>query len=166
MFNVNLTILANWLLPPFLRQNRLKGFLKAFNKHLQTLYNELNAYRARKSYEMSINGQVMWIERMLNDYYDNLLRRIYIIDVNNDTTTYLYNKAENITPPYIYNKVENAPKTYIQLSVDASNYAFRVQVPYALYVQLIANNEALLNQMKANINKYKVFGVNYVIQSY
>jgi len=167
MYNININILSNWLTPVFLRFAGLKALLSTILTTIQSLFTQLRDYRNLKNYELSITSQVVWLEKMLNDTYDPVNARIYIEEFLDDNCIYLFNKSENEHPPYIYNKSENQEKSFISNKSETSIYPyFNVRVPSYIYSQLILNNNSRLNEMKAKINKYKVFGTSYIIQAY
>ncbi|HNX90009.1 MAG TPA: hypothetical protein PKH58_13110 [Paludibacteraceae bacterium] len=167
MFNVNLNSIITWLLPTFLRGATLIAILKALLHPLQSLHFLLDAFRIQKQYELSITSQVIWLEKMLNTIFDPLNELIYIQDVGAVNQVYMSNKAESPHPRYLYNKAEAAYPTYIyNKSEDIYQFNFTVMVPLAIYNNLLLNNNSGLNQMKANLNKYKMFGTIYIIQSY
>jgi hypothetical protein len=143
------------------------AFIKALATSLQKQYNTLDLFRTQKQYELSITSQVIWLEKMLNGIFDPINTGIYIEDVGPVTQVYVNNKAESPRPRYIYNKAENAYATYIRnKSESVYPYNFTVMVPYIIYQGLLTNNYSGLKAMKANLNKYKMFGTVYQIQSY
>ena len=167
MFNIDLPAIIEWLLPTWLRGSFTKAFLNSLVVTLQNLHNNLEDYRILKEYELSINGQVIWLEKMLNDRYDPSSQQIYIEDVGLVEQVYLNNKSENPRPPYIYNKAHPGTPTYLRnRSEDVYQFNFTVWVPISIYTGLLDNNETELKAMKALINKYKMFGTIYIIQSF
>ncbi len=167
MFNVNLISVITWLLPSFLRGKAIIALLKALVLPLQNLHLSLDAFRSQKQYELSITGQVIWLEKMLNSIFDPINEHIYIEDVEADVRVYIAHKNENRRPPYIYHRAESSYQTFIyhrnEILLQSS---FTVMVPVLIYNDLLQNNSSGLNKMKANINKYKMFGTTYTIQSY
>ena len=171
MYNVNLTTLAKWLLPSFLRGKTLIALLRMLVVPLQKLYQLLDAFRSDKQFELSITSQVIWLEKMLNKYFDPLIAGIYIVDVGAVNQVYVANKSEIPHPRYLYNKSDiayvNAQKTILyNKNEGVFAYNFTVMVPNALYQELLLNNQNGLNRMKAKLNQYKLFGTIYNIQPY
>jgi len=167
MFNVNLTSVITWLLPSFLRGNAITALIKALVLPLQNLHLSLDAFRTQKQYELNITSQVIWLEKMLNNIFDPINEQIYIEDVEADVQVYIAHKYESHRPPYIYHRSESAYPTFIYHRNEVllqSN--FTVMVPVLIYNGLLQNNSSGLNKMKASINKYKLFGTTYTIQSY
>lgn len=167
MFNVNLTYVITWLLPPSLRGNTIKAWLSCLVTAIQQYYTYLKNYRSTKQYHLSITSQVMYLEHGLNDTFDPVMRAIYIDEYYESTRITVFNKSENLHPPYIYNKSENATKTYLRNKNETNyNYYFVVWVPWLVYIGLFLNNSDKLNKMKALLNKYKCFGTFYLIKPY
>ena len=108
MFNVNLTSVLTWLVPPFLRGKTLIALLKALVLPLQNIHISLDAFRTKKQYELSVTSQVIWLEKMLNTIFDPLNELIYIEDIGAVEQVYVAHKYENHRPPYIYHKYEGA----------------------------------------------------------
>lgn len=55
-------------------------------------------------YKMSFNGQIIYLEHVINDRFDPTQRLIYIENVNSIVGLYLYNKPEIKPKNYIYRK--------------------------------------------------------------
>ena len=158
MFNVNLTWVISWLLPTFMRGAALKSMLKSLVTPLQNVHNALDVFRIQKQYELSITSQVIWIEKMLNKIYDPIGEGITIEDVGYFDQVYLRNKAESPHPKYIYNKSEGEDAKILYNKNEAFyHYRFKVMVPDAIY------DVSILDSIKANLNKYKMFGTQYQI---
>jgi len=167
MFNISLISVITWLLPSFLRGNAIIALLKCLVLPLQNLHLSLDVFRTQKKYELSITSQVIWLEKMLNTIFDPINELIYIEDVEADVQVYIAHKFENRRPPYIYHRAECAYHTFIyHRSEMLLQSNFTVMVPVLIYNGLLQNNSSGLNQMKASINKYKLFGTTYTIQSY
>lgn len=141
--------------------------LKSLLTPIQNAHNSLAAFRTQKQYELSVTSQVIWLENMLNRYYDPLGNGIYIEDVGSVNQVYVANKTESPRPRYVYNKSEAAYKTYLYNKVEnVWQFNFIVKVSALVYSNLQANNNTGLNSMRANLNKYKIFGSLYTIQQF
>lgn len=67
----------------------------------------LGALSEEISYKLQFSGLKIYLEKFLNDQFDNVLNRIYINTNVKFNQQYLYNKAETLSalsPTYIYNK--------------------------------------------------------------
>lgn len=80
MFNYswNSTNLINWLLPTFLRKPKMVAWLKSLLSPLDEKHQEFLTYVDSKRYELDFTGQVISLERLLNNKYDAADRRIFI----------------------------------------------------------------------------------------
>lgn len=168
MFNLDFAYIIECLLPPFLRGPKMLAWLISLTKPIETLYNTFQAFRSSSLDKVSYNSQIIYLEKLLNDRFNpSMVAPIYIADVANISYTYVANKAEGYDPIYIGNKAEAGTPLYIgNRSEYQGQYEFKVMVPAAVYADLLADNEALLNTMKALINFYKLAGKRYLIQSY
>ncbi|MDT8337181.1 MAG: hypothetical protein RQ856_05060 [Candidatus Izemoplasmatales bacterium] len=111
MFNVDFVDIGRKWLALDLRKAKIIDFYSALIKPIKTLNNALNVFRDKINYELLFNGQVILLERFLNDSYDPILRRIFITDAARIPIKYWYNKAEAKPKTFLYNKW-NAQTTY------------------------------------------------------
>jgi hypothetical protein len=154
MLKIDFDRLLVWLLPPFLRKIRMVSWLRALITPIYVMYVEFIAFADNANYRLRGTGQVCSMQRVLNDRFDTSLRRISIIDGERYARQFIFTTAENkpiyLGTVFIYDKDD-----YEDSGVD-----FTVQVPSDVYVAL-SNNA--LNEMKANINFYKLDGKRYKI---
>ena len=80
MFKMSIYYIAEVILAPVLRQERLLAFLFSLCKPLEDLYNEFEAFVAEMRFENKFTGQVCYIEKRLNLSYDVPLERIRVTD--------------------------------------------------------------------------------------
>lgn len=124
------------------------------------VYDRVIAFRLYINYTLTITPQVVFIEMMLNNRYDTLLRRIYLRDGIELDVGYFYTRTE-AKPNYFYARSEVAmPKRYIYARGEsgARTYDFIVFVPLAI----LSNIE----EMKSIIDAYKLAGKYYLIQPF
>lgn len=91
-------------LPQWMRRPKHISWLMALIAPVRALSGEFFQYRTRTLYDLSITPQTIYLERMLNDKYDNTERRIWIETIDDNTQLYLYNREELRPPMYIYNR--------------------------------------------------------------
>jgi len=139
--------------------SRHLDWIKSLLAPLQSLHERFFSKSQETLYIMSITGQVIYLERYLNDLFDNVERRIYIDDgtiilppylyniVDNEVIWYLYNDADDETPFYIYNQIE--------YSVQGE---FVIHVPSAIPLTSL-----LISQISAAVDRFKQAGVRYKI---
>lgn len=109
IYDINYTRLVKWLVPAPLRDDRLQAWIGALITPVASLYNSFLRYRTAKDYQLRINYQLCYLEQLLNDRYDNILRRIYIDDTIQKPPFYIFQNAE-LKPKFIRQRSENDPK--------------------------------------------------------
>lgn len=148
--------LGKLLLPIRLRQSLIYAYIKAIDAPFTYIQSKFKLFRDDIAYRLLITPQVILLEKMLNDRYDNSLRRITITDGTFQGTVYLY-RADEQFDKIIYLDDENIN---LYLNVDdeigyVDNMGFLVNVPSAV---TFINNE-----MEQLINYYKLPSINYTI---
>lgn len=139
--------------------------LSAINE-LRALHNEFLETRRGWIYKIRHTAQVVHIEKVLNDYFDDVERRIYINNVEFQSFKYLYPDGED--PHFLQEDGADPDKPmYLldefsgQLSPDATVY-----VPVALRPILQTEIENFENELRGKVDEYKTWGVNYQIVYY
>ena len=79
-YNVDIYKLGAYLLPPFLRKKRMYAFLCVFLYPFYWLCKMFKDYRKTSLRKLNVNGQVAYIEKMLNNEFEFENREIYITD--------------------------------------------------------------------------------------
>jgi len=152
------------LVPVPLRGERFVAWIGSLLQPVQSLNATFADEAEAIRYALKLNGQVIYLEHLLNDVFDPSLRRIYIDDPIDTQviTAYVFNKAEAQSPLYIYNKVEavnGLAVIYNKGELNNSTDDFIVHVPAA---DLTATAQV---QMRFYINKYRIAGKRYSFQT-
>jgi hypothetical protein len=162
----------------------MNDWLNALLKPLSELYQTFIAFKNETLYELSITGQVISLEQLLNDkfngglnawnwnstdgtYVPNTPNAIYIIDFPNALpVTYVWNNAEARPPLYLYNASEaHTPPLYLYNMGEFDDEAdFLINVPTALAD--VTTDLLFVAKMKAWVNKYRQAGTRYSIVNY
>ena len=79
-YNVDIYKLGAYLLPPFLRKKRMYAFLCVFLYPFYWLCKMFKDYRKTSLQKLNVNGQVAYIEKMLNDEFELENRELYMTD--------------------------------------------------------------------------------------
>ena len=138
------------LLPIRLRNgNLLIALLDSIGSVLNVYFLAFTSWLSRKKYELAITPQVCYLERLVNDEFDNVLRRIYISEPSRLDTQYFYRNTDNRNWYFVTGKF------YVDDTRFGYAYDFIINIP----VGLVYN----ANQMKALINNYKLCGKTYKI---
>lgn len=139
------------LLPTFLRQPALIAFLQALLVPIDSLYYNWVLFRSDNLYKIQHNGQICYLQKVLNDQLDCSLRRIYIGDGNRYKRQYLYTYGEN--KPYYLGKMF----LYQNLDYADTGVDFIVFVPKTLL-------ETAPYELKYLVDFYKIGGKRYKIE--
>jgi len=159
MFNIDFNNIIQLMLPPFLRKPKNIEWLKALVKPVIDLYIIFYAYRTQTLYSLCITGQVIYLEKLLNDKFNNGNVGIYIADGSYNNAPFLYNTAEARPDTFIYKTSEGKPDLFLYNTAEYMiGNDFIVMVPVAITFDS--------NEMKSLINLYKLAGKQYSIQTY
>jgi hypothetical protein len=149
-------------LPPILRGvQTLIAWLRVLAAPLQVLSQLYDLYLVFKRYELTFNGQVIYLEHRLNDEFDDDLRRIYIDDPQptNIQPRIVTNRAENQPTLTFYNRADNQTTIILYRQAELqTRFSFVVFVPTS-----ILNNYQ--NAIKSVVNFYRIAGVNWTFQA-
>jgi hypothetical protein len=144
------------LTPPFLRNTFSLAWLESLNKPFETVYNEFTNYRNQKRIELAYNSQTIMFEKLLNDKYDPVLRRIKLSN-SIETSLYTYLSEEGQEPIYLFNIVEDETPVYLNYegenSTDLTDTDFRVFYPLTM--------SGSTSQIKSSIETYRLAGKTY-----
>lgn len=150
--------LVELLLPTFLRKSKTLAFLKATIAPLETL-------RDSTLYKMQHTCQVIYLEKMLNEWFNvpnydhqnhEATKAITIIDEFHEPENYVFLEGEN-EPSLEYDNVNK------WLDADAI-FAFGEVAYYDFVVQIPSTYSFVLEQLRATIEYYKLAGKKYRIQ--
>jgi hypothetical protein len=161
MFNINFNNVVDHNIPPKTGMPKpiLKAWLYALIQPVIELYNIFYAYRTQTLYSLSITGQVIYLEKLLNDKYNNGNTGIYIADGSYKNAPFIYNTAEARPDTFIYNTAEGKPDFFIYNTAEYMvGNDFIVMVPVAITFDS--------NEMTSLINLYKLAGKQFTIQTY
>lgn len=162
-YDIDFNVLANLLTPPFLRKPKLIDWLITLLKPLEEVNYKFKAFRRQAIYKVTHNGQVVYLQKVLRDAYDNEQRRILIQDAFSRDPLYIYPEANQL-PAYIYSEAENQPVYLYDNSIfDAGDYDFVVLFPLKLKPLTDFETNILEIQIKSLINYYKLASKRYII---
>lgn len=158
VFTVDIDKLSKWMLPLRLRTVLLVDLVKCAVKPTKQVYQQFLAHRSENIYEIVHNGQVCKLQAVLNDRFDNTLRRVYIIDGLVILPLFTYKRIE-AKPVYMRKRSEATGIRYMRKRSELSlGGTFIVMVPTVLVFDM--------HEMKALTNKYKQAGKAYTIQTF
>jgi hypothetical protein len=102
--------LVNWskrireLIPYDRRDEVSLAFAEVLISQQKQIHASFLTWRGEIIYALGFTGQIIYLEKILNDKWDNVSRGIYINNTADVYRTYLYNKAELKQPLFLYNK--------------------------------------------------------------
>ena len=141
----------------------LAAFVKVLLSPLQRLLDLLDAYIAAKRYELTFNGQICYLEHILNDKYDPILRRITITDPPQLLITPLsiFNIADEKPSILLYNLGDIRPNS------TANSYSiadFTTQVDFILNIpnDLVTQQNAIKKTCDAYKEASKYYTINLI----
>ena len=157
IFNIDFRKLALLLTPIFWRFTRFVEFIYTFIEPIVLLHKDFLIFRDKEIYKVVHNGQVITLEKVMNDAFDPEQRRIFISEEAIFDPLYIYTTAENkplfLGTEFLYSAPTN----------NAINTDFIINFPIGLKPN---NPIALLNfenRIKALTNYYKLASKRYKI---
>lgn len=147
-----------------LRKPSLKAFLNAALKPIKNLHTAFLAFRLSALYRVQHNSQIVYMEAVLNDEFDNTFRRIRIQNVKFRDAMFFYEPEEN-KEVFFYDPTDMMPKFFYDEDDYAGNGVdFIVCVPPILKPDNVIDENAFLTKMHGLIDYYKLYAKNYIIQ--
>lgn len=141
IYQIAFNKLTKWLLPTFLRKNKWSAWLMVLLTPIRSLYDKKQLWRSQIRYNMQHNGQVIYLEKVLNEYYliagynhqdHQNTKLIYIGAGEQPNQLYIYTIPE-LQPVPIYTTAENQPLfIYTESEMNAQYAEFIVWVPVSL----------------------------------
>ncbi len=112
-------------------------------------------------YRLSITGQVIYLEKYLNDLHDPTLREIYISDDTQTEQFFLYLKQDDREHSSVNLKADGAAPLYLYNKANFFNDRFTVWIPdrYVL-------DDVFEKRIRIAVNRYKIAGPTYSVKSY
>lgn len=155
MFDIDWNKVVAWLWPPLLRNSWWVNFCRALISPIVTNYNTFIVFRNNNIYTLNHTSQVFSIESALNDRFDPVDRRIYLMDTDNYDAIYLQPDDDQL-PVYLDTDSYSDLLLHPDSSYSSSGFDFVVILPYAF-------TSSDIYQLKALVNYYKLAGVRYDI---
>lgn len=140
-FDLNINELTRLLTPPLLRQPAILAWLRSLAAPLTRIYTAFSHARSRRLYALAHNGQVVYLQALLNDSFDPDARRIIVADGLHYTPLYVYQPAED-APLYLGQPTEAGTAPFacpawlptLPETADDAGACFIVQLPASLSV--------------------------------
>jgi len=143
-------VLLIQLLPTFLRKRVMIDFLTVMVSPINKLYNQWYQLRLYNLYKIAHTGQVCYLRKVLNDRFDQSLKRIYIGDGAKYKRDFIYMPVEQ-KPQYLGKIYLHPASDYDDTGVD-----FIVYVPSELLDDNNYELIALVNYYKEGVKRFKI----------
>lgn len=153
IYNINWFRLVKMLVLPAINKPTLLAFINSGLSPLRSRYDEFLGFKADAEYRVNHNGQICYLQKMLNDKFDNSLRRIKVQNVKPKARLWFYYEQDD-KPVYFYNEADH-PEFFYNPEDYYNEFDFEVLIPTVLNTQT--------NLMKVQINYYKLYSKNFQI---
>lgn len=145
------------------RKLKTISWLKILFKPIVRIHLEFLAFRHESLYKVNHNSQICYIQAVLNDSFDNVLRRIIIRNAIIKEPLWFYEPEEN-KPVLFYEPNDNKPVYFREENEFLGDGAdFLVLVPIDLKPTNTQEENAFMIKMRGQIDYYKLFVKNYII---
>lgn len=141
--------LAVLLLPTMLRKDVISTLVQLFVSPIGFIHVNLLKYRIESNYRLTHNGQVCYLQAVINDKFDPIERRIKIKDAEAKEPKLIYWREEE--------RLAGVPVRDVGALIIAARgysgtdgYDFVIQVPVEYYV------DSFIQQIRALTNQYKL----------
>lgn len=157
-YNLDIYKFAQYLLPPVLRKKRLFSFLCVLLLPAYLILQAFQVFRKQSNSNMNINGQVIYIEKILNDTFFLKNKEIYLSDIP-DRQLYMYTRNEGTQVLFHQRNEEDMQRLYIQQRGEGNmNGNYIVNVPSFLSDKV--------DEIQRIVEKYKPSGRKYILNIY
>ena len=155
--------LTRYLVPIKSRKPIRLAYLRVLVKPIILLHQRFLDFRTKCIYKLEHNSQIVYLRAVLNDSFDNDLRRIRIANAVIDQPIWVYEPLDD-KPVFVYETSDNSPVFLREASeFFGGGNDFIVQVPMDLKPASDDALQAYLIKMSAKVDYYKLYSKNYTI---
>lgn len=170
-YRIDFTKLAIQLLPPLLRGKFLASLIRVMVLPLCYLYMKFSALKDNADSHLCITGNVIYMEKALNDAFFLTSRQIYIETPKEDDTPPFHFISESQKADVIYRQSESTEYFLYRKGESKVLMNFTVMVPTFLCTSLTAKdndkfNWQYLSVIRNIIKTYKPAGRTFGIELY
>lgn len=155
-YSIQLDRMIYWVIPQEVPRPRLLEWARALCSGVGSVYAVLfRAYALNVERELQITPEVYVLERVLNDRYDPVQRRIYLEEGVRYPLNYLFLRAEQ-KPLGLYTRAQSQP-LHLGLRSESGlrSVSFRVRIP--------RDRLAAITEISAFVGKYRLATKTYSI---
>lgn len=155
--------LLKWAMPSFLRNSKIMAWIKSLANPLIENYNDFVTFKDDAIYRVSHNGSITLLQKVLNDKFDNVERRIYILNVQKTDINRFYDLAAN-KEFGMYTEGNVQKGFYYIFDAIADSPDFTVHIPIEYQSADPIELEKYLVKVRSQINYYKLYAKKYKIE--
>lgn len=163
VFLVNFVNLIKLSLPINLRKPKILVYLTALFSPLIGRYNYLVDFRKKVLYIVAHNSSITLLQKMLNDKFDSVERRIYIKNIERKDIDRFYYSDENKEFGY-YDEGNVQKGFYYIFQNDNISPDYIVHIPIEYQPQDANDLDNYLVRVRSEINRYNHYSKTYIIQ--
>lgn len=166
IYTIDWSIFVRENLPIALRRTLLVHTLISAVSGVRQLHNRFLDCASDWLYKQRHTAQVVHIEKVLNDAFDDVARRIYVQNVQFQSYKYLYPDGED--PHFLQEDgaVPDAPMYLLEDGAGTISPDATIYVPMPLRPSAAIEIENFENAIRGLVDYYKTWGVNYQILYY
>ena len=131
-YNPDILKIVSQIIPRVLRKDRFAAIVFALLKPLQELNDIFSAWADKIKVKLIYNSQTIYLEKILNDLFDNTRRGIEVVTTVRSVEIMMTNVSEGLTPIYIYNGSEGVTEPYLFNEDESFDHEFEVRIPTEL----------------------------------
>jgi len=163
-YKIDHRVLAIQNTPIARRKSKAVKWFEVLLSPIVKLHIEFLEFRKQILYKANHNSQICFLQAVLNDSFDPVLRRIKIRNAILKEPLWFYEAEEN-KPIYFYEESDNKPVYFREEGEFVGDGAdFLVLVPFELKPVNTQEEIAFKIKMQAKIDYYKLFVKNNIIQ--
>lgn len=163
IYQINWNRWVQWNLPTFLRKVNMVRWLLVLIAPIVRLHLDFLVFRNKALYQVNHNSQICYLQAVLNDSFDNIQRRIVIRNAVIKEPIWFFEPEED-KPVLFYEEQDDKPVYFREeweLLGDGAD--FLVLIPLSLKPSNSIAEDALLIEIEAQLDYYKLFVKNYKI---
>lgn len=169
MFSFDPVLFALRLLPSFFRDKTThRAWMRVLFGGLTARLAALEAHRYQLNRELTYTSQVLSMEKLLNDLFNEGLPGIYIEDIGiQPAQVFYYRLAESENYPklrYLDETPQEDPVYLYRLGESLSDFDAIIHIPSSL-IDLTTDTETA-SRVRAYVRRYAFLGVRFKLQNY
>lgn len=167
IYNIDWNVFVRKVWPGFVKKPMVLAYLDSVVAEIKKLHDQFREHTVEWRYQVAHTAQTVHIEKVLNDKFDDVERRIYIENVTFDEYIYLW-PPEDENPHYLQEAGANPDKPVYLLEGDAGtiNPDATIYVPEALKPATDTAVQEFEAGLRGLVDFYKTYGPNYQILYY